>query len=93
MLAVGAMAAGLVGDALQKHVDALEVAGKSGHYRRAMRALEQGDIAKAHALMTGDADSLYLEILVKVGLQAATNFRIAMNKVFEIAHERASGFN
>jgi hypothetical protein len=92
LLATGAMAAGLVGDMLQKHVDALEVAGKSGHYRRAMRALEQGDIAKAHALMTGDGDSLYSEILVKVGFQAATNFRIAMNKVFEIAHERASKF-
>jgi hypothetical protein len=57
-----------------------------------MRALEQGDIAKAHALMTGDGDSLYSEILVKVGFQAATNFRIAMDKVFEIAHERASNF-
>jgi hypothetical protein len=92
LLAAGAMTAGLVGDMLQKHVDALEVAGKSGHYRRAMRALEQGDIAKAHALMTGDGDSLYGEILEKVGFQAATNFRIAMDKVFEMARERASNF-
>ncbi|MBI3839940.1 MAG: hypothetical protein HY288_18615 [Planctomycetia bacterium] len=46
LLAVGAAAAGLVGETLQKHVDALEIAGKSGHYRRAMQALEQGDLAK-----------------------------------------------
>ena len=90
LLAVGAAAAGLVGDMLQKHVDALEVAGESGHYRRAMRALEQGDVAKAHALLTGDGNSLYSELLVKVGFQAATNFRIAMDKVFEMAHEGMS---
>ncbi len=58
LLAVGAVATGLVGEMLQKHVDALEVAGKSGHYRRAMQALQQGDIAKAHALLTGNRDSL-----------------------------------
>jgi hypothetical protein len=92
LLAVGAAAAGLVGDMLQKHVDALEVTGKSGHYRRAMLALEQGDLAKAHALLTGDRDSLYSELLVRVGFQAATNFRTAMDKVFEMAHERASDF-
>jgi hypothetical protein len=92
LLALGAAAAGLLGDMLQKHVDALDVAGESGHYRRAMRALEQGDVAKAHALLTGDRDSLYSELLVRVGFQAATNFRIAMDKVFEMAHEGASDF-
>ncbi len=92
LLALGAAAAGLVGDMLQKHVDALEVASKSGHYQRALRALEQGDLTKAHALLTGDGDSLYTELLARVGFQAATNFRIAMDKVFEMAHEGASDF-
>ncbi len=85
LLAVGAAAAGLVGDILQKHVDALDVAAKSGHYQR---ALEDGDLAKAHLLLTGDQNSLYSEILHRVGFQAAANFKIAMDKVFESAHDR-----
>jgi hypothetical protein len=88
LLAAGAVVSGLLGELLQKHVDALNVAAKSKHYQRALRALQDGDVAKAHALLTGDRDSLYMEILLQVGFQAAANFKIAMDKVFETAHNR-----
>ena len=88
MLAAGAVISGLLGEVLQKHIDALDVAAKSGHYQRALQALQDGDLARAHALLIGDHDSLYQEILVRVGAQAALNFKAAMDRVFATARNR-----
>lgn len=88
LLVAGAVISGLLGDVVAQQADALNVAAKSGHYRRAMLALQDGDLARAHALLTGDRDSLYMEILAQVGAHAALNFKAAMEKVFESARDR-----
>jgi hypothetical protein len=79
---------GLLGDVVAQQADVLSLAATSGHYRRAMQALQDGDLARAHALLVGDRDSLYMEILTQVGAHAALNFKVAIEKVFESARDR-----
>jgi hypothetical protein len=88
LLVAGAVISGLLGDVVAQQADVLDVASKSGHYGRAMQALQDGDLARAHALLVGDRDSLYMEILARVGAHAALNFKAAMDKVFESARDR-----
>jgi hypothetical protein len=88
LLAAGAIISSFLGEVVKQHVDLLDVVSKSGHYKRAMEALEAGDLARAHSLLVGDRDSLYLEILTRVGAQAALNFKTAMEKVFAAARDR-----
>jgi hypothetical protein len=88
LLVAGAVISGLLGDVVAQQADVLDVASKSGHYQRAMQALQDGDLARARALLVGDRDSLYMEILTRVGAHAALNFKTAMEKVFESARNR-----
>ena len=66
----------------------LEVASNSGHYRRAIKAQQDGDLNKARNHLIGDHDSLYHEILGKVGAHAALNFKKAMERVFAMAKDQ-----
>ena len=88
LLAAGAVVSGVLSEVVAQQANVLDVASKSGHYKRAMQALQDGDLARAHGLLTGDRDSLYMEILVRVGAQAALNFKTAMDKMFESARNR-----
>lgn len=88
LLVAGTIISGVLGDFVAQQTEVLDVASKSGHYRRALLALQDGDLARAHRLLTGDRDSLYMEILAKVGAHAALNFKAAMEKVFESARDR-----
>jgi hypothetical protein len=89
LLVAGAIVSGLLSDIVAQQVDVLDVAAQSGHYKRAMQALDDGDLAQARRLLVGDRESLYMEILVRVGAHAALNFKAAMEKVFAAAHDRA----
>jgi hypothetical protein len=88
LLAAGAVVAGVLSEVVNQQVKVLDVASTSGHYKRAMLALQDGDLARAHALLLGDQDSLYMEILGRVGALAALNFKKAIEKVFESARDR-----
>jgi hypothetical protein len=88
LLAMGAVLAGILSETVTAASNVLEVAATTGHYRRAVDALQQGDIRKAHALLTGDRDSLYMEIMDRVGGHAALNFKTAVDKAFEREQHR-----
>ncbi len=83
LLAMGAVLSGILSEAITAQANILDVAATSGHYRRAVEALQDGDIAKAHHLLTGDGDSLYMEIMGRVGAHAALDFKEAMDKAFD----------
>jgi hypothetical protein len=87
LLAAGAVVSGILSQVVAQQVNVLDVASKSGHYKRAMAALQDGDLDRARRLLLGDGDSLYMEILLRVGAHAALNFKAAMEKVFAEAHE------
>ena len=86
LLAAGAVISGLLSEVIAEQGDVLEVAAKSGHYRRAMQALQAGDLARAQNLLTEGDDSLYTEILAQVGAHAALSFKSAMERMFSDAH-------
>jgi hypothetical protein len=88
LLAAGAVVSGVLSEVVAQQVNVLDVASKSGHYKRAMQALQDGDLDRAQRLLVGDRDSLYMEILVRVGAHAALNFKTAMEMVFESARNR-----
>jgi hypothetical protein len=81
-LGVGAALAHLLSESVSAQAQVLDVTASSGHYSRAMNALAQGDLATAQRLLTGGQNSLYMEILTKVGAQAALNFKNAMDDKF-----------
>jgi hypothetical protein len=81
-IAAGAVVSGLLGEIISQQIKLLEVASNSGYYRQALKALENGNISKAQSLLIGDRDSLYHEIMVRVGAHAALNFRAHMERVF-----------
>ncbi|MBS0207911.1 MAG: hypothetical protein JSS27_03060 [Planctomycetes bacterium] len=83
ILTKAAIASAFLGEAIAAQASVLQVAGTSGHYRRAMEALDAGDLVRAQSLLTGDNDSLYMEILTQVGAYAALNFRSAVDEMFE----------
>jgi hypothetical protein len=82
----GAIVSGVLGEVVAKQVEILQTAKDSGHYKRALQALEDGDLGKAQSLLVGERDSLYMEILLKQGAIAALRFRKAMEKAFEDAN-------
>lgn len=88
LVLAGAFIASLLGDAVAQETELLEVASKSGHYKRAMKALDEGNLDEAHRLLIGDGNSLYMEILTRVGAVAALDFKSAMEKVFESARNK-----
>jgi hypothetical protein len=88
LLAAGAVISGVLSEVVEQQVNLLDVASTSGHYRRAMQALQDGDLDRARTLLIGDSDSLYMEILTRVGAHAALNFKKAMESVFESARSR-----
>jgi hypothetical protein len=61
----------------------LEITANSRKYQAALKALQQGDLARAHNLLTGAGDSLYNEIVEKVGAHAGLNFKTAIDQIFE----------
>jgi hypothetical protein len=88
VLAAGAVISGVLGELISQQVDILKVTGCSQHYRRAMQALQNGDLAAAQHLLTNGINSLYTEILVRAGAGAALNFKTAMDRVFTDATKR-----
>ena len=88
LLAAAAVLSGFLSDAVAAQVQSLDVMSDSGHYKRAIKALQDGDLDRAHRLLTGDADSLYMEILHKVGPHAALTFKHDMDKEFDRARTR-----
>jgi hypothetical protein len=88
LLAAGAVISGVLGEVIGQQVNVLDVAANSGHYRRALKALEEGDLSKAQSLLIGDGNSLYHEILGQVGAHAALNFKKTMERVFEMARNQ-----
>ena len=89
LLAAGALVSGLLGEVLQQHVNGLEVAATSKYYKGALQALQGGDLNRAQALLIGGRDSLYLELLSKVGAHAAMTFQHEMENVFAGARKNA----
>lgn len=87
-LAVGAVASGLLGEAVAQEVKLLDVASRSGHYRNALQALENGDLNQAQNLLIDGNDSLYHEILTQVGAHAALNFKATVEGIFANARSR-----
>ncbi len=87
-LAAGAVLSGVLGEAVAAEAKILDVAAKTGHYERAIGALQRGDLNEARKQLLDDADSLYAEILVQVGAHAALNYKRAMEKAFEDAANR-----
>ncbi len=88
LLAAGAVVSGILGEVVAQQVKVLNVASSSGHYRQALRALQDGDLTKARNLLIGDHDSLYHEILAQVGAHAALNFKATVERVFANAQNR-----
>lgn len=88
VLAAGAVVSGILDEVVAAQVKVLEVAATSGHYERALRELENGNLDKAQRFLVGDGQSLYTEILGQVGAQAALNFKQAMEEVFVDASQR-----
>jgi hypothetical protein len=88
LLAAGAVVSGILGEVIAQQVKLLSVASSSGLYRKALKALQDGDLSKARNLLIGDHDSLYHEILGQVGAHAALNFKAAVEKVFANAQNR-----
>jgi hypothetical protein len=82
-LVMGGVLAGLLTEAVATQVKVLEVTAKSGHYKRAIEALEDGNIAYARSLLVSTNDSLYMEINAKVNATAAGNFRMLADKLFD----------
>ncbi|MGD9721838.1 MAG: hypothetical protein AB7O59_11040 [Pirellulales bacterium] len=80
-----AVISGVLSEAILKTTQLADLAGKSGHYRRAIKALEDGDLDRAKRLLIGDDDSLYMEILLRLDAKAALDFKKAIEKVFESA--------
>ena len=87
LLAAGAIASGLLAEALGQSVEALKVAANSPHYRRALETLQAGDLAKAQRSLIGEDNSLYAEIQHRVSPHAALHFKDQVLKVFKAAAE------
>ncbi len=88
MLAAGAVLSNVVGEVVASEIKGLHVVADSPYYKRALGALQAGDIATAHRLLTDDSDSLYLEINGRVGATAALNFKKRMDDAFDAAMKR-----
>ena len=80
MLAAGTVVSGVLGEAVAAQAKILQVATDSGYYRRAVRELQNGNLDKRKSLLIGDDQSLYAEILDKVGPHAAIHYKRAMEK-------------
>jgi len=78
----------VLSEVIQQQVKILEVTAGSHYYRRAVQSLEEGDVAKAHQLLTGAQDSLYVELVTRAGAHAALNFKTAMDKAFATASKK-----
>jgi len=87
-LAAVAVISGVLGEVINQQTKILEVTANSRLYQAALRALAEGDLARAHGLLTGARDSLYTEILTQVGAHAALNFKTAMDHVFTSAPKK-----
>ncbi len=85
LMAMGAVLSSVLGEAVSAGTSALQVASETKHFPQAIEALQDGDIDKARRLLTGDRDSLYTEILTRIGPLSALNFKKAMDEVFEWA--------
>ena len=87
VVALAAFLGGLLSEALGQSVQSLEVAATSSHYRRALKALQNGDLGTAQLSLIGESKSLYTEILDRVGHTAAADFKSAVIKAFRSAAE------
>src|SRR6202021_1691895 len=52
LLAAGAVLSGVLSDAVAAQVQSLDVMSDSGHYKQAIKALQDGDLDRAHRLLT-----------------------------------------
>lgn len=87
-LAAGAVVSGILGETVAAQAKILDVAANSGHYERALREPQNGNLDKAERLLIDDDRSLYAEILDRAGAHAALHFKRAMQKVFADAAKR-----
>ena len=88
LLAAGAVLSGFLSDAVAAQIKSLDVMSDSGHYQQAIKALQDGDLDRAHWLLTGDKNSLYTEIMDRVDVYAALRFKKKMDEEFDRARMR-----
>jgi hypothetical protein len=88
LLAAAAVLSGVLSDAVAGQVQSLDVMSDSGHFKQAIKALQDGDLDRAHRLLTGDSNSLYTEIMDKVNPHAALRFKKKMDEEFDRARRR-----
>ncbi|MGQ0636860.1 MAG: hypothetical protein ACT4QC_19810 [Planctomycetaceae bacterium] len=84
MIAGAAVSFG-VGELVAQEIGMLNVAANSNNYRKAIAALDRGDLNMAQKHLTDDPDSLYIEIAERVSATAALNFKGAIDRAFENA--------
>ena len=88
LLAAAAVLSGVLSDAVAAQIKSLDVTSDSGHYQQAIKALQDGDLDRAHRLLTGDKNSLYTEIMDKVDVYAVLRFKKKMDEEFDRAPRR-----
>jgi hypothetical protein len=88
LLAAGAVLSGFLSDAVAAQVQSLDVTSESGHFKRAIKALQDGDLNLARQQLIGDSNSLYTEIMDKVNPHAAYRFKKKMEQEFDNARNR-----
>jgi hypothetical protein len=87
-IAAAAVLSNVVGEVVAGEIKGLQVMADSSYYKNALAALQRGDIGKAQNLLTGD-DSLYTEIITRVGATAALNFKRRIDEAFDAAQKRS----
>jgi hypothetical protein len=88
LLAAAAILSGVLSDAVASQVQSLDVTSESGHYKKAIQALHDGNLDRAYRLLTDDKNSLYTEIMDKVSPLAALRFKQKMDEEFDNARHR-----
>ena len=89
VIAAAAVLSNILGEVVASEIKGLHVMAQSSYYKRAIRALQMGNIAQAQTLLTDDRDSLYMEINARVGATAALNFKRRMDEAFETATRKS----